>query len=112
MKIRSCFISNSSSTSFVLITEEDIKLAGKFGMKIYRARDVFSLLKPLSLSFSQPHNIPNFISEDLPGYWSYYCDRLEEIISEHGENVCITEAFDRDDALELGIDFLRFEEDL
>ena len=45
MKIRNGFVSNSSSSSFILKTSEDMALALRYNIKFYKVSDIINVLE-------------------------------------------------------------------
>lgn len=116
MKVRDGFVSNSSSSSFILNTAEDIDLAKKYGIKFYRIKDILSVISPVVVAINDLKKtvgdcyddgcvLPWFVAEnlimELPLSLCYY-DMLVELFN-NNPNVCVTDSFDRDRAYELGI---------
>ena len=117
MKFRKGFVSNSSSSSFILCTSDDLKIAKKHKMKAYKVTDlikIFEEMRDLVVASDKISrtNGPYFIFEDLyfacsEGYYKQLIELEKKYPGCH-----ITEAFDRDRAYGLDFDFRTFETDL
>lgn len=117
MKIRQGFVSNSSSSSFVVPFEKRIE-AEEFGLKLV---EVFKIIGKLMYIKETIQGIPDFIQNQL-GFYFYGIqddDDISNLLNElldlskiHGIDVCITEPYDRDAASRRGINYEVFLGDL
>ena len=119
MKIRSGFVSNSSSSSFILISKEDIE---RFGdqTQIFKVSDLIEKYRPTvevytkMISSEWDSNAPWFENEAFSGSYfplKEYYDSLVEI-EEKFPGCFITNPYDRDRAYEKDFSFPVFESDL
>lgn len=88
MKTRNGFISNSSSTSFIVNNPEDIKLLRNRGVDIYHVGIILSRIDRL-LNY-----VPHFIQEDL----NFLQMQLQEVFDKNSLS-CITSEIDRNSDL-------------
>jgi len=118
MKIRNGFVSNSSSSSFILKTSEDMALALRYNIKFYKVSDIINVLEKeyesLKLFKKNIKNdkLPSFISNDLSNVlyldmFETYIDQLKEL-----KDYYITDPVDIDWASELDLPFQLFLGDL
>jgi len=116
MKERNGFVSNSSSTSFVIRTEADRAEADRAGMERYKISDIILRMMPLIELGNELRNgnvtgIPYFIMNDC---WipesSYYEDLIK--LEEATPGCELTDPFDRDRASQLNINLESFAGDL
>ena len=119
MKKRCGFVSNSSSNSFILRNEQEVKHAKELGMELYRVSDIIAKIKPMvdvingisKLGYDNSI-IPCFMMDEY-NYQStppYYNDLVE--LEEKSPGCYITSAYDRDCAYRQGLKFDIFEGDL
>ena len=123
MKIRNGFVSNSSSSSFILETREDIDEAKKHNMHIYKVSDLIEKLSPIYKIIQKLNHfnflddfddeVPYFLYEDIEyiHFNTTYYDELKKLYNLN-KDVCITSPFDRDIAYDLNLKFQIFESDL
>ncbi len=98
MKRRSGFVSNSSSTSFVLSCPADFEVAQRHHIEWYRAADLLAAIEDLRSRIAKV--FPYFLEVH---FWVDCEDELRRRVAIDPE-VCITNAYDRDRAYEDGID--------
>ena len=91
-------MSNSSSTSFVLSCPADFEVAQRLGMAWYRAADLLAAIEDLRSRISKA--FPYFLEVH---FWVDCEDELRQRVAMDPE-ACITDAYDRDRAYEVGID--------
>lgn len=115
MKIRSGFVSNSSSSSFIVVGEDQVKLAKKHNVKLYKVASLILIYKPLEDAIEY---IKLQESKDLvPPFMETYCaetyyTRLYKLDRDH-PGCYITTPFDRDWAYNEELTFSgTFESDL
>lgn len=108
MKARKSFISNSSSTSFILEHPEDFETARRFGMEIYRAADLLNTVEELRKHVEG--SVPEFMRWGICLHFDYEQD-LRKLVERNPE-AHITDAYDRDLAYENDIDLPPFVTDL
>ena len=118
MKKRIGLVSNSSSTSFVLCSEEDRDIAHNYLIKWTEATDLIKIYeeaqkKMLELS-SILDELPYFLRENIYLQTMEVDSRLSELqeLEEKFPGCCISEPCDRDVAYEHGWDFHEYEVDL
>jgi len=108
MKIRNGFVSNSSSSSFV-VRERQKKEAEEKGLRLIAVKDILALLKIIK-------DAEQKISEEEMDFiishcgYSYTNDMIEDL--EKIKDGYLSAPFDRDRAYESGIDYPVFEGDL
>jgi len=107
MKFRKNFVSNSSSTSFILSSEADFQTARDHHIEWYYVSDLLMIIEDLRSTASK---LPSFIG-CAANLWVDYEQELRELAKNDPET-CITEAYDRDLAYEYGIDLPSFATDL
>jgi len=107
MKFRKNFVSNSSSTSFILSSEADFQIARHHHIEWYYVSDLLIVIEDLRSIASK---LPNFIGCAV-NLWVDYEQELRELAKNDPE-ACITEAYNRDLAYEYGIDLPVFAGDL
>ncbi len=107
MKTRHGFVSNSSSSSFI-IGPDQLEEWKKFNTKYYKVSDLIKELEKFEvkcpLTDDDDEGMPYFISMELSwgGYTPNYLDELREL--EKGKPGCyISGSYDRDDAYRKGI---------
>jgi hypothetical protein len=106
MKTRSGFVSNSSSTSFLVTTDADKEFCIQCHIHLYSIDDILDAMEEVM----QNSNIPDFIKRDL---FSRYDWDLRDIQKQYpGKTVYITDTIDRDWASEMGFNMEEFEGDL
>lgn len=90
MKIRNGFVSNSSSSSFILASKEDVEFFRSRGIKVFYVKELIQTLKNFSSS------LPYFMAQ---GFWVHdEAKRLEQLAEKYGgEYLAITEEVDRDE---------------
>ena len=98
MKTRTGFVSNSSSSSFILSCQEDIDIAKRFGIKWYLASDLLVKIEELRLMVST--SLPSFM---CPNFWADYEEELRELVKRNPK-ACITDPYDRNYAYEHNIE--------
>ena len=116
MKNRNGFVSNSSSSSFIVKKEDKLK-AKEFGLQLVSVKDIKAKLAKIDQKKKEIAQIQKdlgdmglyFMREDY-GYTSYSVHYLEMAGLEDEDY--ITEPFDRDEAYMAGIKFNVFEGDL
>jgi len=106
MKTRSGFVSNSSSSSFILSCPVDFDEARRHHIKWHRVAYILATIDDLRSRI--PGAFPHFLDVH---FWVDYEDELRQLVATNPE-VCITDAYDRDLAWEKGIDLSVFAEDL
>lgn len=126
MKIRNGFVSNSSSSSFILKNKEELKKAKELNMSIYKVSTIIKLFKPIKNKLDKINailnsdkindNIPFFLINDYMSYGNSIpmpieYERLIEL-EEKYPGCHITGTYDRDEAYKEGIDFEQYEGDL
>jgi len=120
MKIRIGFVSNSSSSSFILVTEKDIQHAKTLGIKYYDINAILNdiddkIVQIKKLSFKEDV-VPTYMNEHYLYAWDIgfmiaQLENLKKSLSAH-KNQFITEAVDRDFAYEQGFHMHVFDTDL
>ena len=105
MKIRKGFVSNSSSSSFIIQPEQLDEATKEHGLTCYKAKEILALLEK---TFDE---IPDFITNNY--YWKEMDEiqALKELIKKSPE-AYITDVKDRDDASHQGIEYPEFKGDL
>lgn len=118
MKIRDGFVSNSSSTSFVILTKEDLELCKKYDIKTYKASDLLTLHARLDKLSDEIAEVFNSGQESMPYYmyqdmhWKFeniidgsMLDEVKEMAIKRGsEDFYITDDVDRDWLYRQGLD--------
>ena len=111
MKTRQGFVSNSSSTSFIIGASEVDEVRKKYGVKCYKVKDIIKAFDTAREAYVE--KMPDFIYEEVA--WAirghYYNDLI--ILEKDQPDCYITESYDRDWAFEDGLSrYPKFEEDL
>lgn len=115
MRIRQGFVSNSSSTSFIVPAHLS-ETAKEQGLELYKVSDLIKRMAEITLIIEKSEMAsgayPSFLGYEFFGMMPYY-HRLVELENKN-PGCYITEPFDRDRAYEMGIDmhYSTFEEDL
>jgi len=118
MKIRNGFVSNSSSSSFIVRNDNDKEQAKKFNCTLYSVDKICEYYKKIRDVLSSVDDkddviIPCFMKEsdyDIANAVDLLTERLEELKKLKG--CFITSAVDRDHANDLDINLELFEGDL
>ena len=138
MKHRSSFVSNSSSSSFILNSPDDIKYFKSHSFReshnIYLTNDIKALIVNFIKDFTSSYNINDpihfddvydkYFSSKVPDYFKYYhindwdiCNwnfsNLKLLVDSLPDNKWITDSYDRDWAFEYIPSFIKeFDGDL
>ena len=127
-KVRTGFVSNSSSSSFVIKTSKEKELAERNGMKLISVKDLVETMTKINgeveslMRRSGTKRIPTFLRPpafNMNSWWDAepeielypYLDELKKLEAMH-PGCYISEEFDRDIASERGIYFELFEGNL
>ena len=118
MKIRNGFVSNSSSSSFI-VKEEDLHIIQKANINFVKVQDMLKDFEILEKSITniETKYVNNLydVFDDIRYNFAEIRDtifKLKGILSKYGENIYITESYDRDYAYHLGFDFEVYKGDL
>lgn len=112
MKTRQGFVSNSSSTSFIIDAGEVDEIKKKYNIECYKVQDIIKTFDAVRKSYSK--NLPDFIYEEVS--WAalnlpYYHELID--LDKERPGCYITESYDRDHAFENGLSrYSAFETDL
>ena len=107
MKIRNSFVSNSSSTNFIVQEKDYDKYKNR--LELYKVKDLYFKYKSIMEEINDlKKTFPCFMSDNMRiPYW----EEIEKLYKS-SPNVYISDAHDRDSAYRDGIDLERFEDDL
>jgi hypothetical protein len=108
MKSRIGFVSNSSSSSFI-VSKSEKKAAEGYGLQLVAVKDILSILRGFKAAEAKLRELDMEFIVGYSGY-DYFTDRIEDL--EKVEDCYLSAPFDRDRAYELGINYTVFEGDL
>ena len=114
MKTRSGFVSNSSSTSFLICTPKEFEVANKHNMTLIKCSNIlYALLDIQETTERIMSSLPWFLNDRYRLY-AGYSNAIEELnnILKGNPEACITLPMDRDWVSELDIELPIFESDL
>jgi hypothetical protein len=113
MKVRLGFVSNSSSSSFI-VTPDNFENATRFSLDLVKVSSLIGHLISLKNRIRNG-SIPDFVLYELNLLYIDFDEtitELEEIVEKYGPDVCITMPFDRDDAYNIPFEFDTYRSDL
>ncbi len=111
MKIRQGFVSNSSSSSFV-VHEADLQEMEDFRIKVYKIKDLLSVMETVKKCIDEiESNMPFFMWQELSWFTPQYYKEIVELHKRYPE-CYITEEYDRDQAYRNNWSYETFETDL
>lgn len=117
MKTRNSFVSNSSSTSFLLYSEEDREFFRKRGIEIHSVREITEKINKIVALLEEAKKI----QETLPYFMTNYYKSSQQIVDDYqnqlteiDQSASISDPVDRDNWYEdiLEHSWTSFEEDL
>jgi hypothetical protein len=111
MKVRKGFVSNSSSSSFV-VSIADLQNMANYGIKCFKVANVITALDRLRECINDMvEDLPFFMWQELSWFHPNYYDDLVNL-HKRDPNCYITEDYDRDQAYNNNFNYQVFETDL
>jgi hypothetical protein len=111
MKVRKGFVSNSSSSSFI-VHNEDLQEMKDWHVKVYKVKDLVETMEVIKKCIDDAEtDLPFFIWQELTWFTPQYYEELLELYKRSPDSY-ITEEYSRDRAWENNWMYETFETDL